>query len=73
MIVYRYLPRQLAGDASFHGPVEATPDEALESMAELAVAVTSSAFPDGVDDEAATTDQDSDEVPRRSPEPSRIA
>jgi hypothetical protein len=44
--VYRYLPKQLAGDAALHGPLES-----MEEMAELGVAGVPPVFADAVDDE----------------------
>jgi Na+/melibiose symporter-like transporter len=46
--VYRYLPKQLPGDASLHGPLES-----MEEMAELGVAGVPPVFADAVDDEHA--------------------
>jgi EmrB/QacA subfamily drug resistance transporter len=50
--VYRFLPRDLADEASLHGPVES-----MEDAAELGIGGMMPVFPDAVDDEAADADQ----------------
>ncbi|HWJ97102.1 MAG TPA: MFS transporter [Acidimicrobiales bacterium] len=50
--VYRFLPRDLADEASLHGPVES-----MEDAAELGIAGVLPVFPDAVDDETADADQ----------------
>ena len=52
-VVYRFLPHELADEASLHGPLEA-----MEEMAELGIAGVPPLFADAVDDEAAQADQD---------------
>ncbi len=61
IVVYRYLPKHLAGEASMHGPLES-----MEDVAELGLAGVPSVFADTVDDEAAAADRDRVRTPDRS-------
>lgn len=67
VVVYKNLPRELADEASLHGPVEA-----MEDAAELGLAGTPPVFADATDDQAAAADQSSYDAAHGDHEPSPV-